>query len=468
MLKRYAAFFSLLRSIADLITISAVWIGIYYLRFYSGLFSIPLGISDFSYHLMLTPAVVCICYMSCLWIGLYKSKRMESIFKQAGNLLKATFLSGVLILAFFYYIRSEPYSRMLLALFITMLFLGLLFSHLWVMVILRSLRKKGYNIRYYVVIGAGQKGQQLVQDIESMGWSGLKCAFFVDDSPDLMDTDLLGVPVYGPITRIPELIKNEQVDEVYLALGGDEALRAYPVLESLQYSGVTIRIIPNWANLISMSEPAVVTIGSQLLFSAADSPLSGYKIILKQMFDFVVSLMLLTVLSIPMLAIALLIKLTSKGPVFYGQSRVGIDRKEFQILKFRTMKDGAEEESGPQWSKLNDSRCTPIGAWLRRTSLDEIPQLINVVKGQMSLVGPRPERPVFVKQFFEEHRKYMLRHKVKAGMTGWAQIHGLRGDTSLRKRLVYDLYYVRNWSFGLDLWILLRTPWHIIKGKNAH
>jgi exopolysaccharide biosynthesis polyprenyl glycosylphosphotransferase len=393
---------------------------------------------------------------------------MEGIFKQAGNLLKASFLSGVLVLAFFYYIRSEPYSRKLLALFIPMLFLGLSFSHLCVMVTLRSLRKKGYNLRYYAVIGAGKKGQQLVQDIESMGWLGLKCAFFVDDNPGLIGTELLGTPVYGPIMRVPEMVEAKNVDEVYLALGGDEAQRAYPILESLQYSGVTIRIIPNWGNLISMSEPAVMTIGSQLLFSAADSPLSGYKIILKQLFDFAVALLMLIVLSIPMLVIALLIKLTSKGPVFYRQSRVGMDRKEFQILKFRTMKEGAEKESCPQWSRPNDSRCTSIGAWLRRTSLDEIPQLINVVKGQMSLVGPRPERPVFVKQFFEEHRKYMLRHKVKAGMTGWAQIHGFRGDTSLRKRLVYDLYYVRNWSFGLDLWILLRTPWHIIKGKNAY
>ena len=468
MLKRYAAFFSLCRSIVELITISAVWIGIYFIRFYSSLFSTPKGISDFKYHLLLTPAVVCICYLSSLWVGFNKSKRMESTFKQVGDLLKATFLSGVLILAFFYYIRSEPYSRKMLALFIPMLFLGLLFSNGLVMFILRALRKKGYNLRYYAVIGAGKKGQRLVQDIEGIGWLGLKCAFFVDDNPQLTGTELLGIPVYGPIKKIPELIETKKVDEVYLALDGDEAQRAYPILESLQYSGVTIRIIPNWGNLISMSDPTVVTIGSQLLFSAADSPLGGYKIILKQIFDFVVTLLLLIIFSIPMLIITLLIKLTSKGPVFYRQRRVGIDRKEFQILKFRTMKDGAEEETGPQWSALNDNRRTQIGAWLRRTSLDELPQLINVIKGQMSLVGPRPERPVFVKQFSEEYRKYMLRHRVKSGMTGWAQIHGLRGDTSLRKRLVYDLYYVKNWSFRLDLWILLRTPWHIIKGKNAY
>jgi len=145
-----------------------------------------------------------------------------------------------------------------------------------------------------------------------------------------------------------------------------------------------------------------------------------------------------------------------------------MDQREFEMLKFRTMNVDAEKQNGPQWSKPGDSRCTALGQWLRHTSLDELPQLINVVKGQMSMVGPRPERPYFVKQFSEEYKRYMLRHKVKSGMTGWAQIHGFRGDTSLRKRLVYDLYYVRNWSIVLDLWILLRTPWHVIKGVNAH
>ncbi len=145
-----------------------------------------------------------------------------------------------------------------------------------------------------------------------------------------------------------------------------------------------------------------------------------------------------------------------------------MDQRGFEMLKFRTMKIDAEQDNKPQWSKAGDPRRTVVGKFLRSTSLDEFPQLINVLKGQMSLVGPRPERPHFVKQFSEEYRKYMLRHKVKSGLTGLAQIHGFRGDTSLRKRLVRDLYYIRNWSFGLDLWILLRTPWHVIKGKNAY
>jgi len=406
--------------------------------------------------------------MGCLWAGLYKSKRVQNLFRQFSDIVKAGLLSGLLILAFFYYVDDQPYSRKLLVLFVAVLLLGLSFSHLLTMSFLRFWRKRGYNLRHYVVIGAGEKGQTLVQDIRHMGWLGLKCLFFVDNDPEVVGTELLGVPVYGPIENLPELVSTKGIDEVYFALGGNEAQRVYPILQSLQYLGVTIRIIPDWGNLVSMSNPVVIPIGSQLLFSAAESPLSGKKIFLKQTFDFITAVLLLVVVSVPMLIIALLVKFSSKGPVFYKQIRVGMDQREFEMLKFRTMKIDAEGENGPQWSKAGDPRCTVVGKFLRSRSLDELPQLINVLKGQMSLVGPRPERPHFVKQFSGEYRKYMLRHKVKSGLTGFAQIQGFRGDTSLRKRLVRDLYYVRNWSFWLDLWILLRTPWHVIKGKNAY
>lgn len=468
MLRTHAAFFSLLRSVVDIIIISGCWIIVYFLRFHSGIFNVTKGIPSLRTHVILTLPILLICYLGCLWSGIYKPKRIQSIFSQFVDTLKASFLSGLLIFAFFYYINDAPYSRMLLALFMVMLIFGLSFSHMFTMTILRFLRKKGYNLRHYAVIGAGKKGQQLVQDINRMAWFGLKCAFFVDNNPNRIGTEILGSPVYGPVEKIPDLVKNNDIDEVYLALGGSEAQQAYPILEALQNTGVIIRIIPDWGNLLSISNPVVVPIGSQVLFSAADSPLNGYKIFLKQAFDFIVALLILIIISIPMLLIAIAVKLTSKGPVFYRQIRVGLDQKEFRILKFRTMVEDAEENSGPKWATSDDYRCTKIGKFLRGMSLDELPQLINVLKGQMSLVGPRPERPHFVKQFSDEYRKYMLRHKVKAGMTGWAQINGFRGDTSLRKRLVYDLYYVRNWSFSLDLWILLRTPLHVIKGENAH
>jgi exopolysaccharide biosynthesis polyprenyl glycosylphosphotransferase len=468
MLKRYAAFFSLLRSIIDITIIAFVWIAVYFIRFHLGIFDTSKGVPGFWGHLRLAVPVVCICYAGCLWSGLYKSKRIQSLFRQLMDILKASLLSGLLVLAFLYYLQNVPYSRKLLVMFIAMLFGGLCISHLLAVEALRFLRRRGYNLRYYAVVGAGKKGQMLVRDIKKMGWLGLRCKFFVDNNPSRIGTELLDVPVYGPIEKLEELVKGKKIDEVYLTLSGSEAQEVYPILESLQCSGVTIRIVPDWGNLMSISDAEAVPIGSQLLFSSADSPLSGYNIVLKEIFDRVMGLIFLIIFSIPMLIIALLIKLTSKGPVFYKQVRVGMDQKEFEMLKFRTMRIDAEAENDPQWTKPDDPRRTAIGAWLRQGSLDELPQLINVIKGEMSLVGPRPERPYFVKQFSEEYKKYMLRHKLKAGMTGWAQVNGFRGDTSLKKRLQYDLYYIKNWSFWLDIRVLFLTPWRIIKSRNAY
>lgn len=468
MLKRYATFVSLLRSTSDIFIIGFIWLSVFYVRFHSGVFVANKGVPDFKRHLVLTLPVIFICYLGCQFAGLYTPKRTLNIFVQLVNIFKASLFGGLFVLAFLYYLQDAPYSRKLLVLFTVMLFAGLVFSHLLTMMIIRRLRAKGYNLRHYAVIGTGQKGQQLVQDIERTGWLGLRCVFFIDNNPACIGTELMGIPVYGPVGRLTELVKTKTIDEIYLTLSGNEAQKAYPILEVLQTGGITIRIIPDWGNLASISGETAITIGSQVLFSAADSPLDGANAVLKEVFDRTAALLLLAVLAVPMALVAVSIKVTSKGPIFYKQVRVGLDQKEFQILKFRTMKVDAEKENGPQWAARDDARRTKVGAWLRRISLDELPQLINVVKGQMSLVGPRPERPVFAKQFSEDYKKYMLRHKVKAGLTGWAQINGFRGDTSLRKRLLYDLYYVRNWSWNLDLWILLRTPWHIMRGENAY
>jgi Undecaprenyl-phosphate glucose phosphotransferase len=467
MLKRNAFLFNFFRSLMDICMITAIWIMVYYVRFKSGLFSTPKGISSFDYHLSLVFPIVAICILAFIWTGLYKPHRIKSLFRLVLLIIKAAIVSGLLVSAFFYYLRNTPYSRNLLILFVGMLFLGLIASHFFVAAFLRHCRRKGYNQRYCAIIGTGTKAQQLVQDLNKMEWAGLKCSFFVDDKPALFDTQIMGIPVFGPIEKTPELVQSRGIDEVYVVFSGGRYAKVNWVLESLQSMGVTIRIVPDWGRLVSISTPAVTTIGSQFLFSAGDSPLSGINIIIKEVFDRFVSFVVLTVLSPLMLIIAVMIKLTSKGPVFYKQTRIGMDQQEFQIYKFRTMKVDAEKENGPEWARPNDSRCTGFGSLLRKTSMDELPQLINVLKGEMSLVGPRPERPHFVKIFSENHRRYMLRHKVKAGMTGWAQVNGLRGNTSLRKRLAYDLYYVTNWSFGLDLWILLRTPIHLLRNRNA-
>jgi len=468
MLRAHGTFFVVLRVVFDIVTIGVVWVSAYFLRFASLPFSTSAPLEGIKQHLMLSAPVMFLCSLGCFWTGLYRPKRMKSLLQQLGEVFKATLISGLLTMVLLFCVLAQPYSRILLVLFILMLFVGLTFSHLFTIAVMRHLRKKEYNLRHYAVIGAGKKGQQLVREIKNITWYGLKCRFFVDNNPDRIGTEFLGVPIYGPVERITDIVKAYPVDEVYLSLSGNEAQGAYPILESLQLSGMTIRIIPDWGTLTSISKASVVTVGSQVLFSSADSPMSGAKAVLKEIFDRVVSFLLLIVLAIPMAIIALLVKFSSKGPVFYKQTRMGMDQNEFQMVKFRTMEVDAEKDLGPQWTTPNDPRRTRIGAWLRKTSLDELPQLLNVVNGEMSLVGPRPERLCFVKQFSEEYKKYMLRHKVRAGMTGWAQVHGFRGDTSLRKRLQYDLYYIRNWSLGLDMRILLMTALRMLKSENAY
>ena len=467
MLKRHATFFVFLRFILDILIIIGTWAGVYFLRFRAGLFDSPRGIPEFAQHLFLTFPVLAGSFTACVWTGLYKTKRLQSLFAQISDIFRACILSGLFVLAFLYYLQNEPYSRKLLILFVPMLFCGLAGSHIATMAILRALRKNGYNLRHCAIIGAGKHGQQLQGDLDRIRWMGIKCDYFIDNNAARIGRSLCNIPVLGPVSETMKFVEMYPVDEVYLALSGDAVTTAYPVLEKLQQRGITVRIIPDWGNL-TPTHTTIVQVGSQLLFCASDSPLSGYKIILKELFDKAVSVILLALFAVPMFIISLLVKITSEGAVFYKQKRLGMDQKEFLMYKFRTMCIGAETAAGPQWAKPDDSRRTPIGAFLRKTSLDELPQLFNVIKGDMSLVGPRPERPCFAHEFCGELKDYMLRHKVKAGMTGWAQIHGFRGDSSLRKRLQYDLFYVRNWSFGLDLRILLLTPWCILKGKNAY
>jgi exopolysaccharide biosynthesis polyprenyl glycosylphosphotransferase len=466
MLKRYANSLVFLQSLMDAFIVAVLWTGVYFVRFKTGLFDISKGLPDFHNHVVMAIPIAFFTLAACIWTGLYQAKRLQNLLFQVNDILKATLIAGFLILTFLYYGRENLYSRKLLLMFAAMMFLGLTCSHLGTIIVLRMFRKRGYNLRHCAIIGCGRRGQHLLRELERIRWTGINCAYFVDVAGSRRDHLIHGVPVAGGLDRLVEIVSREPVDELYLTLSGDDALAAYPVLEKCQSMGITIRIIPDWGNLAS-THATVTPIGSQLLFCAADSPLEGYWMVLKEIFDRAVALSLLLLLALPMLLIAAVIKLTSRGPVFYRQVRVGMDQRQFEIYKFRTMRIDAEQE-GPRWASAGDARRTVIGSWLRKSSLDELPQLINVLRGDMSLVGPRPERPMFVNQFSQEYKNYMLRHSVKSGITGYAQIRGFRGNTSLRKRLQYDLFYVRNWSFLFDLWILLKTPWQMIRGKNAY
>jgi len=252
------------------------------------------------------------------------------------------------------------------------------------------------------------------------------------------------------------VVEEYGISEVYVALDFERYSRILETFQVVTKYPVTVRLVPDLFQLLTL-RANIQDLDGFPVITIDDVPLKGGRQLVKRATDTVVSALLLVLLSPVVLIVALLVKLTSKGPIFYHQERVGLDGRGFIIHKFRTMVCDAEKKTGPVMSERDDPRITRLGRFLRKYSIDEVPQLVNVLTGQMSLIGPRPERPAFVLDFREKIPKYMLRHKVKSGITGWAQVHNLRQDTSIEKRLEYDFYYIQNWSFGLDIKILWMT-----------
>nr|HPQ39125.1 exopolysaccharide biosynthesis polyprenyl glycosylphosphotransferase [bacterium] len=274
------------------------------------------------------------------------------------------------------------------------------------------------------------------------------------------------IPVLGTLDDVPEIIRSEGIEQVYAALPMSAHRRTFHLLSQIQNECVDIRIVPDIIQYITLKAGFMNMDGIPVI-NLTETPLSGANIIVKRIFDVVLASLGLILLSPVMILIALIVKLTSQGPVLYRQKRMGLDLKTFDILKFRSMYVNEPGENGTGWTRTNDPRITPFGRFIRNWNLDELPQLFNVLRGDMSLVGPRPEQPAFVDEFRERYPRYMIRHKVKAGITGWAQVHGYRGDTSIKKRLEYDMQYIENWSLAMDCKILLMTAFQTCKNIGS-
>ena len=304
-----------------------------------------------------------------------------------------------------------------------------------------------------LLIGAGDTARMILQKTVQSPRLGYRVIGFVDGDGGVRE--IAGLPVLGPRSQVSQIIREHQVQEVVIALPEASHEELLDLISACESEHATVRIFPDLFQIIA-SELHISDLDGLPLLTVRDIALRGWRLAAKRAMDILVSAIALILFSPLMMLIALLIKLDSKGPVFYTQVRVGLDAKPFQMIKFRSMRVDAEEETGPVWATQDDPRRTRVGTFLRRTSLDELPQLINVLLGDMSLVGPRPERPVFVEQFKQVIPRYMERHREKAGITGWAQVNGLRGETSIVERTKYDLYYIENWSLLFDLKILVR------------
>ncbi|RPH69759.1 MAG: undecaprenyl-phosphate glucose phosphotransferase [Myxococcaceae bacterium] len=396
---------------------------------------------------------------------LYATNRVRTHLEEVFELFKATITASLVLVALTYFTR-ERYSRLTLALFAGYSFVLVAATRVGFRLWLESVRRRGLNLKSILLVGAGELGERVVETIEHHRELGFQVTGVLSRDLLLPGTTVRGAPVIGTTDDLERILRQQPVDQVILALPSEDMPLMKSLMERLALHTVDVKIVPDLFQYVTLYG-GLEEFGGLPIVSLQGGPLEGWNLVAKRAFDVLFSALALLLLSPLMLATALAVKLTSRGPVLYTQERMGMDGALFRILKFRTM--GVEsEEAGPQMTTAGDERRTALGALLRRTSLDELPQLFNVLRGDMSLVGPRPERPVFIEEFKRQIPKYHLRHKVKSGITGWAQINGLRGQTSIQKRIEYDLYYIENWSLLLDLKILLRTALGGFLSRNAY
>jgi Undecaprenyl-phosphate glucose phosphotransferase len=462
MLYRYSDVFRTLLIVLDLALLTGAWLGAYVVRFHTGMPS-PLGVPpmiDYVYPLAIVLPLFFGLFRSQ---GLYAARRMDSPLGEASGVLRATALGVLGLAALSFFFRSYFYSRLMLGIFgviAPVLVIGL---RSVIRFVLRRARRRGFNLRYVLVVGSGALAESVIERIDGRPDAGLRLIGVVADGA--IGDMVRGSPVIGRYADLKGILAEQRVDQVLVALSRHESEVFEKVMAELEDDVVNVKIVPDLLHGYTL-QSSVESLDGLPVIGLQESGLSGWGAVGKRSFDFLGASAALVVLAPFLLGIGIAVAATSGAPVFYRQKRMGHDGRVFEMLKFRSMRRDAESE-GPGWTRAGDPRRTRLGRWLRKRNLDELPQLINVVRGEMSLVGPRPERPAFIEEFRREVPGYMLRHKVRAGMTGWAQVHGWRGDTSIHERVEHDLYYVQRWSFWLDLRILVMTLVRSVRAQSG-
>lgn len=437
----------------------------FWLRFFSPLtLIIPVtqGIPPLDRYLIFSIVAVMI-YCSVFAVrGLYRLHDRVSTIDEFIRVLQATLLAipWLFTIAFFY--RDFSYSRLVFLLIIITSVLILTFERALIQSWMRKLYRRGVGVLKTAVFGTGDLASRIhnrLKDNPHLGYYNVGYIHLGQTTENLQ-------PIIGSIAEIDEIVKRHELNMVFIALGPDDQQRIGQIIRRCDGINLDFLLAPDQVVLEGKVQP--FWIAGLPLLKIKEFPLFGWKGVIKRGFDLLVSVIILLLCSPIIALISILVKLTSAGPVFYHQERIGLDGRTFYIHKFRTMVEEAEEKTGPVWAKKGDNRTTKVGQFLRKFSLDELPQIFNVLRGDMSIVGPRPERPYFVAQFRQEVPHYLERHRVRSGITGWAQVNGLRGDTSIELRTQYDIYYVENWSLAFDLRIMLMTIKEIFFGRHAY
>jgi Undecaprenyl-phosphate glucose phosphotransferase len=467
MLKQRRQLFEYLFTVADLLVVTVAWIAAYWLRFMTGFIPVDKGIPEFSHYVSMLVFIWLIWAFVFRRMGLYRPMRGARRARELWGLVNANVLAILVLIAITYLFRekSVQFSRLVFVYFWGIATVLTLLQRAFLRFLLRELRRKGYNLRYMLIVGGGQVAADIASRVRLHQELGIQLLGCLARSSDAR-WGLGGVPIVGSYAELEKFVGRTDIDQIVVALPLEEHQLLPEIMAQLKDSLVDIKIIPDLYQFTSIGG-AIEEFEGLPVISLQECPLDGINLITKRAVDILLGALLIFIFAPLMALIAFLIKLTSRGPILFKQERVSFDGTRFSIVKFRTMYTDAEA-SGPGWTRPGDGRITPLGRMLRCTSLDELPQLFNVLRGDMSIVGPRPERPVFIEEFRRRVPRYMLRHKVPAGITGWAQVHGWRGDTSIDKRIEYDLYYIENWSLLLDLKILCLTLVNGFRNRNAY
>jgi Undecaprenyl-phosphate glucose phosphotransferase len=470
-----AALYFLADLVATLVAFFAAW----FLRFEKQVVPVVHGVPEFQRYLELLPAVLLIWPVVFYFHGLYQTRRGRSRVDEVLTIVVAVLLASILLSTFsaWYRPRLEPgsaqyftYSRWFIGLFVALDLLLVASARMSVRALLQRRTLRGHNQQRILVLGAGMLGREIANKLQDHRELGLQIVGFLDDDPGKVGSTFAGAPVLGPIHDVDRVLEEQRIDQVYIALPLEAHKKMLRALERVKSECVEVKLVPDILQYATLKATLEDLDGTPVI-NLSQVPLQGWTSLVKRAMDVLLSAVGLFILTfvVPVLPlVALAIWLEDRGPILYKQERMGLDGKPFMIWKFRSMRANAEGSTGPVWAIRNDARRTGVGGFIRRWSIDELPQLWNVIRGDMSLVGPRPERPTFVREFKHKVPQYMLRHRVKAGITGWAQVHGWRGNTSIRKRIQYDLYYIENWSLKLDLKILWMTVRQGLRSHNAY
>lgn len=467
MIRDNQSLFNKVHVVLDALIIIISYILAWYLRFESGFFRADVWyLPLFRYMQVLwyvVPGYLILYYV----FQLYTPKRVQGRRLEAWHILQANTIGLMAFILFLYLTKESNFSRTMLFIFFCInVSFGVIMRNI-IRLILREMRSNGYNQKHILLVGYSRAAEQYIDRVlANPSWGYTVRGILADNIP--RGTEYKGIKVLGRTENLTIILPENKLDEIIITLGLAEYHKLEHIVGMCEKSGVHTKFVPDYNNIIP-TRPYTEDLMGLPIVNIRRVPLNNaLNALMKRGIDIFGALVALVVFSPFMLASAIIIKLTSPGPLIYKQERIGKQNRPFYMYKFRSMVVQDESSEKKQWTTKNDSRVTPIGRLIRRTSIDETPQFINVLKGDMSLVGPRPERPQFVEQFREEIPRYMVKHQVRPGLTGWAQVNGYRGDTSIRKRIDYDLYYIENWTLGFDFKIIFMTFFKGFVNKNAY